>query len=138
MRIYSKYEDVFEGKKRGEVMNPNTPCYVDDIGFISMESQIKSLINAGINLENYRRGEYDYQYDDNQDIDEAVVSVENEQDFMPSVDLPEVINEFNSQIVAKATTETSSNTSSERREGTSEPLSNENGESIPPSQTNAL
>lgn len=134
MKIYSKYDDVFEGKNRGEVSNPNTPCYVDDIGFISMESQIKSLINAGQNLEAYRRGQLDYQYDIDQDIDEAVVSVENDQDFMPSIDLPNVL----SQIVENSTTETPSNSSSEQREGTSKPLSNENGESIPPSQTNAL
>lgn len=134
MKIYSKYDDPFIGKNRGEVPNPDTPCLVDDIGFISMESQIKSLINAGQNLEAYRRGQLDYQYDDNQDIDDAVVSVENEQDFMPSVDLPDVINSFNSQIVAKATTETTSKTSSEQRESGSERLSGENGVNIPSEQ----
>lgn len=138
MKIYSKYDDVFVGKQRGEVSNPNTPCYVDDIGFISMESQIKSLINAGQNLEAYRRGQLDYQYDIEQDIDEAVVSVENDQDFMPSVDLPEVINSFNSQIVANATTETTSKTSSEQRESGSERLSGGSGENIPPSQNDVL
>ena len=55
MKIYSKYDDCFDGKKRGEVPNLETPYYVDSVGFISMEQQIKGLINAGINLENYRR-----------------------------------------------------------------------------------
>lgn len=127
MKIYSKYDDVFEGKKRGEVANPNTPCFVDDIGFISMESQIKSLINAGQNLEAYRRGQLDYQYDIEQDIDEAVVSVENDQDFMPSIDIPD----FLSRIVENSTTETTSKTSSEQREGGSERLSGVSGENIP-------
>lgn len=130
MKIYSKYDDPFIGKNRGEVPNPDTPCFVDDIGFISMESQIKSLINAGQNLEAYRRGQLDYQYDDNQDIDDAVVSVENDSDFMPSIDMPDLL----SQIVANATTETTSKTSSEQREGGSERLSGENGVNIPSEQ----
>lgn len=134
MKIYSKYDDPFIGKNRGEVPNPDTPCFVDDIGFISMESQIKSLINAGQNLEAYRRGQLDYQYDDNQDIDDAVVSVENDSDFMPSIDMPDLL----SQIVVKTTTETNSKTSSEQREGGSERLSDQKGETIPPSEINAL
>ena len=89
MRIFSKYEDCLEGKKRGEVPNKSTPYYVDCVGFISMEQQIKGLINAGINLENYRRSQYDYQIDSEAiDIDEVEVSVENSPDFMPSVDMP--------------------------------------------------
>ena len=130
MKIYSKYEDSFNGKKRGEVSNPDTPCFVDDIGFISMESQIKSLINAGQNLEAYRRGQLDYQYDENQDIDDAVVSVENDSDFMPSIDMPDLL----SQIVVKTTTETNSKTSSEQQKGGSERLSGESGENISPEQ----
>ena len=134
MKIYSKYDDSFVGKKRGEVVNPKTPCFVDDIGFISMEAQIKSLINAGENLEAYRRGQLDYQYDVNQDIDEAVVSVENDSDFMPSIDMPNLF----SQIVANATTETLSKTPSEQRQGVSEQLSEAKGETIPPSEKEAL
>lgn len=92
MKIYSKYQDCLEGKKRGEMSNPSTPYYVDCVGFISMEQQIKGLINAGINLENYRRSQYDYQINSEAiDIDEVEVSVENSPDFMPSVDMPSVV-----------------------------------------------
>lgn len=93
-KIYSKYSTRVDISKRGEVPNPNTPCYVDKVGFISMEQQIKSLINAGINLENYRRSEYEYQYGMEQDIDSAVVSPENDYSLMPSVDMPQITNEF--------------------------------------------
>ncbi len=88
-KIYSKY-DVFVGP-RGEVHDDTVPCFVDDVGYISMEQQIKSLINAGINLENYRRSQFDYQYGMNADIDSAVVSPEHEPDFMPSVDMPGIV-----------------------------------------------
>lgn len=91
MKILKKYDDPFEGKKRGEVPNPETPCYVDPVGFISMEQQIKGLINAGINLENYRRTQYDYQYVNEVDIDEVTVSAENDPDFMPSIDIPNIL-----------------------------------------------
>lgn len=94
MKIYSKYENTLEGKKRGEVPNPETPYYVDCVGFISMEQQIKGLINAGINLENYRRSQYDYQISNSEadiDIDSVDVSVENQPDFMPSVDMLNVV-----------------------------------------------
>ncbi len=91
-KIYSKY-DEFVGP-RGEVHDDSVPCYVDDVGYISMEHQIKSLINAGINLENYRRSQFDYQYGLNADIDSAVVSPEHEPDFMPSVDMPIVAEEY--------------------------------------------
>lgn len=92
MKIFSKYQDSFEGKKRGEVPNKSTPYYVDCVGFISMEQQIKGLINAGINLENYRRSQFDYQTNsETLDIDDVEVSVENTPDFMPSVDMPSVI-----------------------------------------------
>ena len=91
-KIFSKYDD-FVGP-RGEVHDDSVPCYVDDVGYISMEQQIKSLINAGINLENFRRSQYDYQYGMNADIDSAVVSPEHEPDFMPSVDMPHVAEEY--------------------------------------------
>ncbi len=91
-KIYSKY-DEFVGP-RGEVHDENVPCYVDDVGYISMEQQIKSLINAGVNLENYRRSQFDYQYAMDADIDSAVVSPEHEPDFMPSVDMPIVAEEY--------------------------------------------
>lgn len=91
-KIYSKY-DVID-RPRGEVHDDSVPCYVDDVGYISMEQQIKSLINAGVNLENYRRSQFDYQYGMNADIDSAVVSPEHEPDFMPSVDMPHVAQEY--------------------------------------------
>ena len=91
-KIFSKY-DEFVGP-RGEVHDDSVPCYVDDVGYISMEQQIKSLINAGINLENYRRSQFDYQYGMNADIDSAVVSPEHEPDFMLSVDMPIVAEEY--------------------------------------------
>lgn len=91
-KIYSKY-DEFVGP-RGEVHDDSVPCYVDDVGYISMEQQIKSLINAGINLENYRRSQFDYQYGMNADIDSAVVSPEHNPDFMPSVDMPGIVDGF--------------------------------------------
>lgn len=91
-KIFSKY-DEFVGS-RGEVHDDSVPCYVDDVGYISMEQQIKSLINAGINLENYRRSHLDYQYGMNADIDSAVVSPEHEPDFMPSVDMPDLVEGF--------------------------------------------
>ncbi len=101
MKIYSKYQDCMEGKKRGEVPNKCTPYYVDCIGFISMEQQIKGLINAGINLENYRRSQYDYQTTSEAvDIDEVEVSAENEPDFMPSVDMPFVADSLFSNIAS--------------------------------------
>ena len=62
-KIYSKYDD-YNFPTRGDIPNPDTPCYVDDVGYINMEQQIKGLINAGINLENYRRSQYDYQYNE--------------------------------------------------------------------------
>lgn len=91
-KIFSKY-DVFVGP-RGEVHDDTVPCYVDDVGYISMEQQIKSLINAGVNLENYRRSQFDYQYDMNADIESAVVSPEHQPDFMPSVDMPGIVEGF--------------------------------------------
>lgn len=92
MKIFSKYQDCLEGKKRGEVPNKSTPYYVDCVGFISMEQQIKGLINAGQNLENYRRSQYDYQVDSEAvDIDDVEVSAENVPEFMPSVDMPRVV-----------------------------------------------
>ena len=99
MKIFTKYQDCLEGKKRGEVPNKATPYYVDSVGFISMEQQIKGLINAGINLENYRRSQYDYQVDSEAiDIDDVPVSAENIPDFMPSVDMPLVADDFMSSI----------------------------------------
>lgn len=92
MKIFSKYQDCLEGKKRGEVPNKSTSYYVDCVGFISMEQQIKGLINAGQNLENYRRSQYDYQVDSEAvDIDDVEVSAENVPEFMPSVDMPRVV-----------------------------------------------
>ncbi len=91
-KIYSKYDD-FVGP-RGEVHDESVVCFVDDVGYISMEKQIKSLINAGINLENYRRTEFDYQYGMNADVDSAVVSPEHDPDFMLSVDMPIVAEEY--------------------------------------------
>lgn len=88
-KICCKY-DSFVGP-RGEVHDDSVPCYVDDVGYISMEQQIKSLINAGINLENYRRSQFDYQYGLDADVDTAVVSPEHEPDFMPSVDMPGIV-----------------------------------------------
>ncbi len=88
-KISCKY-DSFVGP-RGEVHDDSVPCYVDDIGYISMEQQIKSLINAGVNLEKYRRSQFDYQYGLDADIDPAVVSPEHEPDFMPSVDMPGIV-----------------------------------------------
>ncbi len=99
MKIFTKYQDCLEGKERGEVPNKSTPYYVDCIGFISMEQQIKGLINAGINLENYRRSQYDYQTNSEAiDIDDVEVSVENSPDFMPSVDMPLVTDSLLSNI----------------------------------------
>ncbi len=99
MKIFTKYQDCLEGKERGEVPNKSTPYYVDCIGFISMEQQIKGLINAGINLENYRRSQYDYQTNSETiDIDDIEVSVENSPDFMPSVDMPLVTDSLLSNI----------------------------------------
>lgn len=106
MKIFSKYQDCLEGKKRGEVPNKSTPYYVDCIGFISMEQQIKGLINAGINLENYRRSQYDYQVDSEAiDIDDVEVSAENEPDFMPSVDMPYVADTLFSNIASAQNSE---------------------------------
>lgn len=127
MKIYSKYQDCLEGKKRGEVPNPSTPYYVDSVGFISMEQQIKGLINAGINLENYRRSTYDYQVNSEAiDIDNVDVSVENDPDFMPSVDMPLVID---SMVVQKS--------SLERSEGPLNASDTESGDITLPSTENA-
>ncbi len=101
MKIFSKYQDCFEGKKRGEVPNKSTPYYVDCVGFISMEQQIKGLINAGQNLENYRRSQYDYQLNSEAvDIDEVEVSAENVPEFMPSVDMPRVVDTVLSNLAS--------------------------------------
>ncbi len=127
MKIYSKYQDCLEGKQRGEVPNPNTPYYVDSVGFISMEQQIKGLINAGINLENYRRSTYDYQtYSEATDVDDIEVSAENDPDFMPSVDMPLVVDSMLSQ-----------NTSLERSEAPSDASNQESGDTTPPSNSDA-
>ncbi len=91
-KIYAKYD--FIDRVRGEEHDDTVPCFVDDVGYISMEQQIKSLINAGINLENYRRSQFDYQYGMDADVDSAVVSPEHEPDFMPSVDMPIVAEEY--------------------------------------------
>ncbi len=127
MKIFSKYQDCLEGKQRGEVPNPSTPYYVDSVGFISMEQQIKGLINAGINLENYRRSTYDYQVNSEAiDIDNIDVSVENEPDFMPSVDMPLVVD---SMVVQ--------NSSLERSEAPSNALESESGDIVPSSNSDA-
>lgn len=88
-KIYSKY-DANPNVVRGEIGNPDTVCFVDDVGYINMEQQIKGLINAGINLENYRRSQYDYQYPDVPEDGNFEVSPENNPDFMPSVDMPSI------------------------------------------------
>ncbi len=127
MKIYSKYQDSFEGKQRGEVSNPLTPYYVDSVGFISMEQQIKGLINAGINLENYRRSTYDYQSNsDAIDIDDIDVSVENDPDFMPSVDMPLVVDSM-----------ININTSLERSEAPLNTSDNQSGDITPPNPSDA-
>ncbi len=127
MKIYSKYQDCLEGKQRGEVPNPSTPYYVDSVGFISMEQQIKGLINAGINLENYRRSTYDYQFNSEAiDIDDVAVGVENDPDFMPSVDMPLVVD---SMLVK--------NTSLERSEAPSNVSNQESGDTTSPSSSDA-
>lgn len=101
VKIYSKYDDFFEGKKRGEAPNPSTPYFVDCVGFISMEQQIKGLINAGQNLENYRRSQYDYQVDSEAvDVDDVEVSAENVPEFMPSVDMPRVVDTVLSNLAS--------------------------------------
>lgn len=107
-KIYSKY-DLNPNVVRGEIGNPDTVCFVDDIGYINMEQQIKGLINAGINLENYRRSQYDYQYHDVPEDGNFFVSPENDPDFMPSVDMPIISNQFISNldsVVAKRSEET--------------------------------
>ncbi len=112
MKIYSKYQDCFVGKKRGEVPNPSTSYYVDPVGFISMEQQIKGLINAGINLESYRRSTYDYQTNSEAiDVDDIEVSVENEPDFMLSVDMPLVVDSMIVQNIPLERSEAPSNAS---------------------------
>lgn len=127
MKIYSKYQDCLEGKQRGEVPNLSTSYYVDSVGFISMEQQIKGLINAGINLENYRRSTYDYQVNSEAiDIDNVEVSVENDPDFMPSVDMPLVVD---SMVVQ--------NSSLERPEAPLNASDNESGDTTPPSNSDA-
>ncbi len=127
MQIYSKYQDCFEGMQRGELPNPSTPYYVDSVGFISMEQQIKGLINAGINLENYRRSTYDYQTNSEAiDIDNVEVSVENDPDFMPSVDMPLVVD---SMVVQ--------NSSLERSEAPLNVPNEESGGTTPPSPSDA-
>lgn len=101
MKIFSKYQDCLEGKKRGEVPNKSTSYYVDCVGFISMEQQIKGLINAGQNLENYRRSQYDYQVDSEAvDIDDVEVSAENVPEFMPSVDMPRIVDTVLSNLAS--------------------------------------
>lgn len=126
MRIYSKYEDSFEGKKRGEAPNPSTPYFVDCVGFISMEQQIRGLINAGQNLENYRRSQYDYQINSEAvDIDDVEVSVENVPEFMPSVDMPRVVDTVLSNL---APAKNSEPVDAPKPQG---------GETIPPEPSNA-
>lgn len=106
VKIFSKYEDFLEGKERGEVPNTSTPYYVDCVGFISMEQQIKGLINAGQNLENYRRSQYDYQVDSEAvDIDEVEVSAENVPEFMPSIDMPRVVDTVLSNLASAKNSE---------------------------------
>ncbi len=108
-KIYSKYDNPFEGKIRGQIPDPNCPCFVDDVGFVSMESQIRGLINAGINLENYRRSQFDYQYSDVPADGNFEVSPENNPDFMPSVDMPSITENLISNLdsaVAKRSEET--------------------------------
>ncbi len=126
MKIFTKYQDCLEGKQRGEVPNKSTPYYVDCVGFISMEQQIKGLINAGINLENYRRSQYDYQINSETiDIDDVEVSVENSPEFMPSVDMPLVTDSLLSNIVPA---------------NNSDPVDvpeSQGGESTPPESSNA-
>lgn len=127
MKIYSKYQDSFEGKKRGELRNKETPCFVDCVGFISMEQQIKGLINAGINLENYRRSQFDYQTNSETiDIDDVEVSVENTPDFMPSVDMPSVIDSM-----------INSNTPPEQNVEPTASSESQGGETTPPAPENA-
>ncbi len=107
-KIFCKYDD-YGYDLRGELHNPETPCYVDDVGYINMEQQIKGLINAGINLENYRRSQYDYQYSDVPSDGNFEVSPENNPDYMPSVDMPFITEQFISNLdsgVAKRSEET--------------------------------
>lgn len=126
VKIYSKYDDFFEGKERGEAPNPSTPYFVDCVGFISMEQQIKGLINAGQNLENYRRSQYDYQVDSEAvDIDEVEVSAENVPEFMPSIDMPRVVDTVLSNLASAKNSEPVA---------LSEP---QGGDTTPPSPENA-
>ena len=108
-KIFSKYDNPFEGKIRGQVPDPDCPCLVDDVGFVSMESQIRGLINAGINLENYRKSQFDYQYSDVPKDGHFEVSPENNPDFMPSVDMPSIAENLISNLdsaVSKRSEET--------------------------------
>lgn len=126
MKIFTKYQDCLAGKQRGEVPNKSTPYYVDCIGFISMEQQIKGLINAGINLENYRRSQYDYQVNSETiDIDDVEVSVENSPDFMPSVDMPLVADDLLSNLHSEPSPESIN------------ALEPQGGDITPPEPTNA-
>ncbi len=118
-KIYSKY-DVFD-VPRGEVHDDSVPCYVDAVGYISMEQQIKSLINAGINLENYRRSQFDYQYGFDADVDTAVVSPEHNPDFMPSVDMPDLVEGFLNLEPAVTTHDNEAVTKAEVTETPTEP-----------------
>lgn len=127
MRIFNKYQNPLENVTRGEIPNPDTPCYVDPVGFISMEQQIKGLINAGINLENYRRSMYDYQYGNEVDIDNVQISPENDPDFMPSIDYPNIIDSM-----------TVPNSSPDAQEGPSEPSEPQSGETTPAEPSDAL
>ncbi len=114
-KIYCKY-DSNPNSERGEFGNPDTVCYVDDVGYINMEQQIKGLINAGINLENYRRSQFDYQYQDVPDDGNFEVSPENNPDFMPSVDMPIISDQFISNLdsaVAKRSEETKNEVTNE-------------------------
>lgn len=90
---YKKHYCVGDYEGRGEVPT-DTPSLVDVKGYIPMRKQVERAILAGERLVAFRREEFD-SMDENYDGEPSELM---DPDFMPSVDMPAIIDGFSEKI----------------------------------------
>lgn len=61
MRRKPLYNDVLEEVPVAEATLEGVECYVEKRGYVSLAEQIKEMVRAGQNLDDYRAGRYDYE-----------------------------------------------------------------------------
>lgn len=109
---YRKHYCCNDYEGRGEVPT-DTPSLVDVKGYIPMKKQVERAILAGERLVAFRREEFD-SMDDDYDGEPSPMA---DPDFMPSVDMPALIDGFSEKMKRF-----SSEQATQRSEGDSEEL----------------